>query len=152
MRLFQHTIWISRPPEAVFDFFVDFSQTPHWRQYVRTMKQLDEGPVRAGSRIAVTMDIMGDAYTFELEVLACERPTRWRHRTHETDFRGFVQYLFESQHEGTRVTMTMDVRPIGLYGWLALPLMLLRREKPYAEQLPHLKRAVEAGCDFSVMP
>jgi len=60
-------------------------------------------------------------------------------------FNGFVEYRFESERAGTRVTMTMDVKPKGLYGWLALPLMLLRREKPYAEQLPHLKRAMEAG-------
>jgi uncharacterized protein YndB with AHSA1/START domain len=145
MRLFQHTIWIPRSPEDVFDFFVDFSKAARWRQYVRTMKRLDEGPVRPGSRLLVTMDVMGDAHTFELEVLACERPTRWQHRTHETDFSGFVEYLFTPEREGTRVTMTMTAKPKGVYGWLALPLMLLRREKPYAEQLPHLKRALEAS-------
>ena len=144
MRLLQHSIWISRPPEDVYDFFVDFSQASRWRQYVRTMERLDEGPLRAGSRVHVTMDIMGEAYTFELDVLACERPSRWRHRTNETDFRGFVEYLFEPERDGTRVTMTMDAKPKGLYGWLAMPLMLLRREKPYAEQLPHLKRTLEA--------
>jgi uncharacterized protein YndB with AHSA1/START domain len=143
MRLFQHTIWIARRPEDVFDFFVDFSQASRWRQYVRSMERIDEGPVREGSRLHVTMDAMGEPYTFDLEVLACERPTRWRHRTHETDFNGFVQYLFEPEQDGTRVTMTMEVTPRGLYGWLALPLMLIRRERPYAEQLPHLKRALE---------
>ncbi|MEP6917128.1 MAG: SRPBCC family protein [Acidobacteriota bacterium] len=145
MRLVQHTIWISRAPEQVFDFFIDFSQARSWRQFVRTMRQLDEGPVRVGSLVQVTMDVMGEPYVFDLEVLACERPGLWRHRTHETDFRGFVEYRFQTEQAGTRVTMTIEASPVGVYGWLAMPLMLLRRHKPYKEQLPHLKRALEGA-------
>ncbi len=143
MRFLQHTIWIARATEDVFDFFVDFRQAPRWRQYVRTMERLDDGPLREGSRVGVTMDVMGEAHRFDLQVLACDRPSRWRHRTSEKDFRGFFEYRFEPESTGTRVTMTMDARPVSLYGWLALPLMLLRREKPYADQLPRLKRAIE---------
>jgi hypothetical protein len=87
---------------------------------------------------------VGEPYIFDLEVLSYERPSRWRHRTNETDFRGFVEYRFDPEQAGTPVTMTIDASPAGLYGWLAMPLMLLRREKPYTEQLPHLKRALEA--------
>ena len=145
MRLVQHTIWISRPPEDVFDFFVDFSQGPRWRQYVRTMERLDDGPLRVGSRVHVTMDLMGEPYVFDLEVLEVQRPSQWRHRTNETDFHGFVEYRFEPEQSGTRVTMSIEAKPAGLYGWLAVPLLLLRREKPYKEQLPQLKRALEAS-------
>jgi uncharacterized membrane protein len=147
MRIVTHTIWISRPREDVFDFFVDFSKAPCWRQYVRTMERLDEGPLRAGSRVHVTMELMGEPYVFDLDVLMYERPSRWRHRSNETDYRGFVEYRFEPEQAGTRVTMTIEARPVGLYGWLGLPLILLGRgrNKPYAEQLPQLKRAVEAS-------
>jgi uncharacterized membrane protein len=147
MRLTRHTIWISRQPEDVFDLFVDFSQAPRWRQYVRRMELSDDGPLRVGSRVHVTMDLMGVPRTFDLEVLACERPRLWRHRTNETDFRGFIEYRFDAERAGTRVTMTIDAKPAGLYGWLALPLMLLRREQPYKEQLPQLKRVLEVGSD-----
>lgn len=145
MRFARHTIWISRPPADVFDFFVDFSQASRWRQYVRTMERLDDGPLGAGSRLHVTMDLMGEPYVFDMEVLACERPSRWRHRTNETDFHGFVEYRFEPEQDGTRVTMTIEAKPAGLYGWLAIPLLLLRREKPYTEQLPQLKRVLESS-------
>jgi uncharacterized membrane protein len=145
MRIVQHTISIARPPEVVFDFFVDFSKAPSWRQYVRTMERLDTGPLRAGSRVHVTMELMAEPYIFDLEVLACERPSLWRHRTNETDFHGFVEYRFEPDNAGTRVTMTIEAKPAGLYGWLALPMMWMRREKPYKDQLPQLKRAVEAS-------
>lgn len=149
MRIVQHTIWISRAPEEVFDFFVDFSKAPCWRQYVRTMERLDEGPLGAGSRVHVTMELMGEPYIFDLEVLACERPSRWRHRTNETDYHGFVEYRFDPDHAGTRVTMTIEAKPAGLYGWLGMPLLLLGRgrNKPYMEQLPQLKRALESRAD-----
>jgi hypothetical protein len=43
------------------------------------------------------------------------------------------------------VTLTIEAKPVGLYGWLAASLRWLRREKPYAQQLPQLKRALEEG-------
>jgi uncharacterized membrane protein len=143
MRLAQHTVSIARSPEEVFDFFADFSQASRWRQYVRTMERLDDGPLRAGSRVQVTMDVGGGAYVWEMEVLNCERPSLWRHRSNDPDWRGYVEYLFEPESAGTRVTMTIEAKPTGLYAWLAMPLVLLRRSKSYLEQLPHLKRALE---------
>ena len=143
MNIALQTIWIGRPPEAVFDYFVDFSKAARWRSYVRTMTRLDHGPLAKGSRIHVAMDLQGEPYEFELEVLTCERPSLWRHHTNEVDFRGHVEYRFEPERDGTRVTMTISARPVGVYGWLAAPLVWLRRKKTYAEQLPQLKRAIE---------
>jgi hypothetical protein len=143
MRIVQHTIWIHRVPEDVFDFFIDLSQGHLWRQYVTAMTLASDPPLRAGSLVQVRLDLLGRPYDFELEVLTFERPRRWRHRTNESDFSGYIEYLFEPDNGGTRVTMTMEAKPAGLYGWLAMPLMWLRREKPYAEQLPQLKRALE---------
>jgi uncharacterized protein YndB with AHSA1/START domain len=143
MRLLRRTTWISRPPEEVFDFFVDFSKASLWRQYVRTMERCDDGPLRPGSRIHVTMDLAGTAYDFDLEVLAVERPSRWRHRTDETDFFGFVEYRFEARQGGTRVTMLIEAKPVSWYGWLGMPLVWLGRNRAYTEQLPRLKHALE---------
>lgn len=145
MRIAQHTIWIPRSPETVFDFFVDCTQAHRWRQYVRTMVPLDQRPLQAGSRLRVVMDINGGAFEFEMQVLVCDRPSLWRHRTDEADFNGYIEYKFEPENSGTRVTLSIEAKPVGLYGWLALPLFKLRREPPYLEQLPQLKRAIEAA-------
>ena len=141
--LFKHTIWIAQPREHVFDFFVDFDQAARWRSYVTSMKPLEPGPVRAGSRIHVTMDLAGTDYVFDLQVLTCERPALWRHRTDEADVRGAIEYRFEPEGDGTRVTMRCDVVPVGLYGWLSVPLLWLRRGQSYRDQLPRLKRVLE---------
>jgi uncharacterized protein YndB with AHSA1/START domain len=143
MRMAQHSIWIARPREAVFDFFIDFSQASRWRQYVASMTVVDGMPLHVGSRLRVEMDVMGAHQTFDMEVLALERPSIWRHRTFESDFKGHVEYRFDTEGEGTRVTFTIVARPQTMYGWLALPIMALSRRKPYAMQLPHLKRVLE---------
>lgn len=145
MRIAEHTIHISRTPDDVFDFFIDFSKSATWRQYVRTITRVDHGPVTAGSRLHVTMDISGESREFDLDVLVCDRPSLWRHRSNDGDFNGFVEYRFAPENGGTRVTMSIEARPAGLYGWLAVPLLWLRRDKPYKEQLPQLKHAIEAA-------
>lgn len=143
MRIAQHTIWIGRPREAVFDYFTDFSKASRWRQYVVSMARVDDRPLGVGSRLRVEMEVMGNRQTFDMEVLSFERPSLWRHRTFESNFKGHVEYRFETESAGTRVTMTLVARPKSLYGWLAMPMMAMSRNKPYADQLPGLKRAME---------
>jgi uncharacterized protein YndB with AHSA1/START domain len=145
MRIFEHTIWIARPREAVFDYFTDWSAAPEWRSYVRSMNPATAGPVQAGSTINVVMDVAGEEYAFTLSVVTFERPSLWRHKTNETDFNGFIEYRFEPEANGTRVTMSCVVKPISVYGWLGLPLIWLRGGKSYREQLPKLKSAMESA-------
>ena len=143
MRIAKHTIWVARTREVLFDFFTDLSQAPRWRQYVESMELLGDGPLRVGSRVRAMFALMGTRSTYELEVLVFERPSLWRHRTFESDFKGYIEYRFETEGAGTRVTMTMEAKPTGVYGWLALPIMLINRRKTYVEQLPNLKRVME---------
>ena len=76
-------------------------------------------------------------------MLACAPPSLWRHRTTEQHFRGHVEYRFDPENGGTRVTLSMVARGVGIYGWLAMPLLWLKRSQTYAQQLPQLKRALE---------
>jgi uncharacterized protein YndB with AHSA1/START domain len=145
MRLFTRSIWITQPREAVFDYFLDFDRASRWRQSVRTMRPLQPGPVRAGSIVRVTWEVAGDDHTLDLRVLACERPSRWQHAVDEVDVHTIVEYRFDPERDGTRVTMRFDVKPASPYGWLSLPLLWLHRGRMYRDQLPQLKQAVEAG-------
>ena len=143
MRLFTRTITIHKPREAVFDFFVDFSQSSRWRQSVRTMELIGGGPIAAGRVVRTTWDLPAGEYTLDLTVQACDRPSHWRHGVDEGDFYSTVDYSFDPSSEGTRVTMRFDIRPTSWYVWVSLPLLVLRRRHMYREQLPQLKRAVE---------
>ena len=114
------------------------------------MTQVSDGPLRTGSRFRSDIEINGGRQTYEAEVLAFERPRLWRHRTFESDFRGYIEYRFEPEGAGTRVTMTIEAKPAALYGWLALPILALSRNRMYVEQLPHLKRCMEEDGAFVV--
>lgn len=91
------------------------------------------------------MELDGARQGFDLEVLTFDPPSLWRHRTFESDFSGFVEYRFDTERNGTRVPLTISAKPKGMYGWLAMPIMWLHRNRSYAEQLPQLKSALEGG-------
>jgi uncharacterized protein YndB with AHSA1/START domain len=144
MRLFTRTISIPKPREAVFDFFLDFSQASRWRQHVRTMAPTTPGPIGPGTVIHAKWDLAGGDYGLDLVVAACERPSLWRHTVDETDVLTTVEYRFEPEPGGTRVTMHCDVAPVGWYGWLSVPMMWMHRGRMYRDQLPQLKGALES--------
>jgi hypothetical protein len=141
MRINRHTIVIDRPREVVFDYAVDCSRATNWRQYVESITP--DGPIAPGSTLRAVMNIMGERKTFKMTVLAFRRPEVWRHMTDEIDLAGYVEYRFDPEAAGTRVTLTMEAKPISIYGWLAIPILWLRRQRSYVDQLPQLKRAVE---------
>jgi uncharacterized protein YndB with AHSA1/START domain len=143
MHVFTHTIWIAKPPVVVFDFFTDFAQAPRWRRFVTEMRLAGPPPLGVGSDIAVSMEVGGTSFDVSMKVLTFERPSRWRHHTDEPYYDGAIEYTFTPEGEGTRVTLTCTARPLGLYGWLGLPLVWMRAGKSYAGQLPSLKRAME---------
>lgn len=143
MQYFQHTTVIAHPREKVFAFMEDFSQAPRWRSMVSAMETVDGVPLNAGTRVRVTVDIGGERIVREITMLAFEPPVRWLHRTDESDIIGEIEYRLEREGDGTRVTMTGTIHPRGLTGWLAMPLMWLRRGQAYREQLPQLKRVME---------
>jgi len=107
------------------------------------MTQVDDRPLGVGSRLRTDIEVNGARQAFDMEVLAFDPPTLWRHRTFESDFKGHVEYRFQAEGTGTRVTLTIEARPKTFYGWLGMPLMGLYRNKPYRDQLPQLKRALE---------
>ena len=145
MRIFRHTIDIDRPREQVFATFVDWEKAPLWRQYVKTMRPVEPGPIRPGSRVAFTIDLHGDEVAYELTVMAYEPPRLWRHNTNERNFDGHIEYRFDEIPSGTRVTFECVVHPKTMLGWFAMPQMWLSRGQGYREQLPQLKRFMEQG-------
>lgn len=144
MRSFTYTIQIERTPEQVWDYMMDFSQAPRWRNLVRQIDVITKGPLRVGTELLVTFDIMGKVKRAVSEVWAFEPTRRWGVRNTEQNVTGVFEYTLAPESNGTRVTFTCDIQPHS-YMWLVLPLLLKGNRARYTEQLPNLKREMERG-------
>ena len=142
MRSFRFSQQIDRTAEEIFAFMMDFRTAPRWRNMVRRMEVAGPGPVREGSIILLTMDVMGKTVQLEAEVWRYEPPYRFGMRNTRQGITGIFEYVLKPDASGTTVTFTCDIRPHGLM-WLTLPLLLPGNRNRYRGQLAALKRAIE---------
>jgi uncharacterized protein YndB with AHSA1/START domain len=142
MRSFRFSQHIDRPAEEIFAFMMDFRTASRWRNMVRRMEVVGGGPVQEGSKILLTMDVMGKAVQLEGEVWRYEPPHRFGMRNTRQGVTGVFEYVLEPDASGTTVTFTCDIRPHGLM-WLTLPLLIPGNRNRYRDQLPALKRAMD---------
>jgi len=142
MLAFRYSQRIERPPQQVFDFMLDFNTAPRWRNMVRRMEVIGGGPVQAGSKILMTMDVMGKMLQLESEVWRYEPPHRLGHRNTRLGITGVFEYILEPAGSGTNVIYICDIRPHGLM-WLMLPWILRSERFRFRDQLATLKRAIE---------
>jgi uncharacterized protein YndB with AHSA1/START domain len=145
MRSFTYTIHIERRPEQVWDYMMDFSQAPRWRNLVRQIDVITPGPLRVGSELLVTFDVMGRVKRAVSEVWAFEPARRWGVRNTEQNVTGVFEYTLAPESNGTRATFTCDVQPHG-FMWLLLPWLLRGNRARYRQQLPNLKKEVERAA------
>src|SRR5690348_13345979 len=142
MRSFRFSQHIDRSPEEVFAFMMDFSNASRWRNMVRRMEVVNGGPVHEGSKVLLTMDVMGKAIQVEAEVWRYQPPRSFGMRNTRQGVTGVFEYLLQPDATGTTVTFTSDIRPHGLM-WLTMPLLLLSNRNRYRDQLAALKRAMD---------
>jgi uncharacterized protein YndB with AHSA1/START domain len=99
------TVRIGRPPGDVFAFLTDPAKLPAW-QDVDEVRQLTEGPVRAGTRFREVHRVMGRPRVELTEVVACEPPRRFHIRVVEGPPVDGRWELSPAPGGGTIVTLT----------------------------------------------
>jgi len=142
MRSFRFSQHIDRPRDEIFAFMMDFSKASRWRNMVRRMEVVGGGLLQEGSKILMTMDVMGKAIQLQAEVWRYEPPHRFGMRNTRQGVTGVFEYVLEPDASGTTVTFTCDIRPHG-FMWLTLPLLLRSNRNRYRDQLAALKRAMD---------
>ena len=142
MRSFTYTIHIDRSPDTVWAYMMDFGNAPRWRNLVRDIEVLTPGPLRTGSELKVTFDVMGRQKTATSEVCVLEPARRFGVRNTEQNVTGVFEYRLEPEAGGTRVSFSCEIQPRG-FMWLLLPWLLKGNRVRYTQQLPNLKQEVE---------
>jgi hypothetical protein len=144
MRSFIQTVTIDRSPAQVWAFMMDFDKASLWRNHVRDMRIVTDGPLRAGSEVEIGFDLPGGRRTARCEVWVFETARRFGLRTTSKQLTATFEYVLAPAGAGTAVTYTCDIRPRGVM-WLLLPMMMRANAERYAGQLARLKRAIEGG-------
>jgi uncharacterized protein YndB with AHSA1/START domain len=145
MRSFTYATHINRPPEEVWTYMMDFSNAPRWRNLVRTVDVVTPGPLRVGTELKVTFDVMGKTRQTISEVWAFEPVRRFGVRNTEQNVTGVFEYTLTPDARGTAVRFTCDIQLHG-WMWLLLPFMLRSNRMRYAQQLPTLKQELERAA------
>ena len=95
MRAFRYTQHIDRTREEVFSFMMDFSTAPRWRNMVTRLEVVGGGPVRQGSILLLTMDVLGKTIQVESEVWCYQPPHRIGQRNTRSGVTGVFEYILE---------------------------------------------------------
>jgi uncharacterized membrane protein len=140
---FQHRVEIDQSPRQVFALLVDLERMPEWQSSVVTVRQIDEGPVRANTEFEQTWKFFGR------ERRVPSRVTAWKEEEllAVSGDAGFADFycgfeLAELPSGGTAVTTRAEFRLHGLWK-LAQPLLAGELRREMAGELDVFKALVE---------
>ena len=142
----QTTVRIHRPADVVFGAIRQHAWTnePAWEPEVLGVKPLDAGPLRVGSRVAMTRKDNGRTFTTTYEITALDAPRRLaiKHIDGPMDFA--LEFLVTPVGiDETDVTASVDMSPRGKLRILA-PMFALMGPKRNARISADMAKAIEA--------
>lgn len=108
----EHSVIIKRPVKEVFAFTTDPSNSSRWRVGLLDARQVTEGPMRVGSIIEETVQVLGRKLTNKVEVTGLEPDAMRRIKLKLGPLPIEMREEYEETAEGTklRVKGQTDVR------------------------------------------
>ena len=143
MASFSRAIDLSRVPEAVFPWLLEADRVPRWTSRLEAYEQLDDGPLRRGSRLRETLDLAGTKLSFELELTRYEPPSAAESRFTVRGVQVTNGYALEPTGAGTRLTQTLEAEAKSFSGRMLIPVMQPRLERKIAEDLDRLREQLD---------
>jgi len=142
------TTLISRPVQEVWDFFIDFTNSPHWTRSGSELRKTSEGPFGVGTAVESVRPVWGREIRSQRLVATRYEPP------HLVSFTGSVPglgdlsggFTIESVAGKTRLSRWTELNAGGLRGAVGSMLAPLVRRLQGVE-LSNLKRLIEASPD-----
>jgi uncharacterized protein YndB with AHSA1/START domain len=145
MPSFSHTVALAQSPEAVFPWLLEPERVPRWTANLENYEPLDDGPLRAGSRLRETLVISGSRFDVELEVTRYEPPhgAESRYSTNGVELQN--TYALAAIDGGTRLTQSLDAKGTSFGARMLIPVVQPRLERKLTEDLERLKALLEGA-------
>ncbi|MGH3103005.1 MAG: SRPBCC family protein [Gaiellaceae bacterium] len=137
---YESSIEIERSPDEVFTFLTDLRNLPAWQPSVVATRA--EGTLAPGGTFSETREFLGKRIESTLEVVALEPGRELTLRVVEGPVPLTIRHLLEEVGTGTRLTLTGEGEPGGLFR-LAAPLAGRAVKRQAGEDLRRLKRLLE---------
>ena len=116
------SVVIARPVDVVFAFVSDHENLPAWTVGVKQSRRLTDGPPAAGVRYRVVGTLLGRPVDSSYQVTVFEQGLGFDGTMTSPMFGFCEQYRFEQDQDGTRVWMSADLEPHGVFRFLS-PVM-----------------------------
>jgi len=141
--MIQHevSVHLNQPVEQVFAFLVDTGKVTAWQANLIKLEQITEGPWRLGSRFHEVRRLGKKDSDIEGEVTALE-PNKRFETTTLTQPQVIVNYFFEPEGSGTRLTRRFVMLTRGLMRWME-PIIRNSIQKDAVADFESLKRVLE---------
>ncbi len=135
---------IEKPVEQVFEYLLDFENTPKWQSGVITSKLATPGPLRKGSKFdeVVKVGIWRMAASCEITEVEGSRRVAFR-ISGSSPVECVGEFLLERHERGTKVAISGTMVLKGLWRLLE-PAMAGEIKKETAAELRQLKSQLEA--------
>jgi uncharacterized protein YndB with AHSA1/START domain len=141
---FSFDVDIARPPEEVFSVVTDPARLPEWQPRVAGVEQLEEGPLRKGSRLKEVREVRGKRLEQIVEVTAFEPSRRFGLRVVEGPLPVDGDLAFApTPGGGTRLHVHGHGRASGVMRLLE-PLLKVGLKREFRSQYRRLKDLLES--------
>lgn len=138
---FKVEVEIARPPVEVFERLTDVARLPDWQESAVGVDI--DGPVTAGTRFRETRRFVGREFHTEVEVTACESPSRFDVQTVKSPVPLTVRHSLEPVGDVTRLHVVGDAKPGGMLR-LAAGRIASRAEAEFRRDFERFKELLES--------
>jgi len=143
MHTIDTSIDIQRPVEAVFAYVADPRNGPQWQGAIKETHVTPDGPPTVGTKVTQVVSFLGVKLEPTGEITALEPNRSFSFKGHSGPAMLEATYRFEPVGTGTRLSVTIQVEPGGLFQ-LAGPLFANQFKKQNEADFHRLKELLEA--------
>jgi hypothetical protein len=136
------TIVIHRPVEQVFAFASDPRNDLKWSEGALDSRQITDGPVGVGTKVAQVYAFLGRRMEGQLEITEYEPNARLTKKVTDGPFPLELSLSLKPDGGDTRATGRIEMKPGGFFA-MAEPLVAGNLRKRFESDMAALKAAVE---------
>lgn len=144
MYTFEHSVFINRPQEEVFEFLTNPANDPKWRDSAVSGEWTSDSPIGVGSTQHSVDKLLGREIESTIEVTVWDPPHKIALKTVGGPMPYEATQTFESKEGGTQLTFSGHAEISGFFK-LAEGLVGKQMDKQINKDLNSLKGYMEAG-------